>query len=137
MVTRREKIATSLKSLLRAYAAVLFLFLYLIGSSRIESFHKLFVQHNPPELHAAEHEADPCHRNIYHQERSSDCEHTTHIVDNHKCHLGDSQIHSAQILETELIAVPVSFTLASARATQSSAAEGFYSYSSGRAPPVI
>ena len=137
MVTGREEIATSLKSLLKAYGAVLFLFLYLIGSSRIESFHKLFVQHNPPELHAAEQEADPCHRNIYHQERSSDCEHTTHIVDNHKCPLGDSQIHSAQILESVLIIIPVSFTLASARATRSSAAEGFYSYSSGRAPPVV
>jgi hypothetical protein len=137
MITRRKEIATLLKSLLKAYGVVLFLFLYLIGSSRIESFHKLFVQHNPPELHAAEQESDPCHRNIYHQEQSGDCEHTTHIVDNHKCPLGDSQIHSAQIFENVVIVIPLSFTLALLRATRSSAAEGFYFYSSGRAPPVI
>jgi len=137
MIIRREKIATTLKSLLKACWVILFLFLYLIGSSRIESFHKLFVQHNPPELHAAEQEADPCHRNIYHQEQSGDCEHTTHIVDNHKCLLSDSQIHSAQILENDVIVIPASFSLAPASATRSSAAEGFYSYSSGRAPPAI
>jgi hypothetical protein len=136
MVVKRRKIAMSFKSLLRAYGAMLFVFLYLIGSSRIESFHELVVQHAPPELHAEEQEADPCHRSIYHQEVAKDCEHTTHIVDNHKCPLSDSQIHSAQILETSLIAIPVSFSPASSRATRSSEAEGFYSYSSGRAPPA-
>lgn len=137
MVGQKKKMAMSFKSLLKAYGAVLLLFLYLIGSSRVESFHELFVLHQPPELHAAEQEADPCHRSIYHQELSSDCEHSTHLVDNHKCPLGDAQIHSAQILESVFIVAPVSFALVSARATQSSAAEGFYSYSSGRAPPAI
>lgn len=135
MVGKRRKIAMSFKSLLKAYGAVLFLFLYLIGSSRIESFHELVVPHDPPELHAAEQESDPCHRNIYHQESTNDCEHATHIVDNHKCPLSDSQVHSAQILETSLVAVSVYFSLTTSRPTRSSEAEGFYSYSSGRAPP--
>ena len=137
MQKKGVRTALSFKSPLKAYAVVLFLFLYLLGSSRIESFHELFVQHNPPELHASEQEADPCHRNIYHQERSSDCKHSTHIVDSHKCPVCDSQCHSAQVLENALISIPVFFGFTSLTFTRSSASEGFYSYSSSRAPPII
>jgi hypothetical protein len=137
MRKKGDQSASSFKSLLKAYAMLLFLGLYLLGTSRIESFHGLFVQHNPPELHASEQEADPCHRNIYHQESSSKCEHRTHIVDNHKCPVCDSQCHSAQILENSLINFPDFFTVTSLACTRSSAVQGFYSYSSSRAPPVI
>lgn len=137
MLDTKRKTATSFMSPLKAYAVVLFLLLYLLGSSRIESFHGLFFQHNPPELHASEQEADPCHRNIYHQERSGACEHSTHIIDNHKCSVCDSQCHSAQILENALIDIPVSFTVTSNTAVRYFAARGFYSYSSSRAPPAI
>lgn len=137
MEKKGRKTELSISSLLKACAMCVFLIIYLLGSSRIESFHGLFVEHNPPELHASAQEVDPCHRKIYHQERSSKCEHRTHIVDNHKCRVCDSQCHSAQILENGLNDLPVFFTLTILPSTRSSAAEGFYSYSSSRAPPVI
>jgi hypothetical protein len=133
----KGKTTTPFMSLLKAHAVILFLFLYLLGSSRIESFHGLFLQHNPPELHASEQEADPCHRSIYHQERSGACEHSTHIIDNHKCSVCDSQCHSAQFLEQTLIDIPASFAVTSSTAVRYSATESFYSYSSSRAPPMI
>ena len=137
MLNTKGKNATSFISLLKAYAVVLFLLLYLFGSSRIESFHGLFFLHSPPELHASEQEADPCHRNIYHQERSGACEHSTHIIDNHKCSVCDSQCQAVQILENALIDIPVSFTVKCNTAVRYFAARGFYSDSPSRAPPAI
>ena len=137
MLKKGVKSTSSLKSMLKAYSVVLLLLLYIVGSSRIESIHQLFVQHSPPVLHAVAQEADPCHRSIYHQERSSDCKHSKHFVDNHKCSMCDSQMHTAQIFQSDDVLV-TSFLIPNiSTPARSTAASEFYSYFSGRAPPAI
>lgn len=137
MSEKRGNTRSELKSLLKAYSILLLVLLYLVGSARIESVHQLFVQHAAPVLHAQEQEKDPCHRSIYHQERSADCKHTTHIVDNHKCPMCDSQVHTVQIHEDNLGVVSPFFESAISTISQSTTIAGYYSYSSSRAPPFM
>ena len=70
---------------LGSFVTLALLLLYSVSSLRIDSVHQLFHAENVTELHSAEKENDPCHKNIYHQQKESGCEHKSHITENSKC----------------------------------------------------
>ena len=72
-------------STLWSFAAVSLLAVYAASSLRLDSIHQLFHAENITELHSVEKEGDPCHKNIYHQQKASGCEHKSHIIQNTKC----------------------------------------------------
>lgn len=65
---------------------LLLLLVYLGGVFEFESIHGLI--HEPKaEVHSVQHELDPCHQSLYHQERNQGCEHKYHLTKQDKCPL--------------------------------------------------
>ena len=78
---------------------VLFLLLvYTVSSLKLNSVHQLFHEEEIAELHSIEKENDPCHKNIYHQQKQSGCEHKSHITGSTKCPLCEHHSNSKEIL---------------------------------------
>ena len=71
---------------MRTFFAWLLLFLYLVGSVQIESFHEVFHSFEQA-LHSFDQEKDPCHRAIYHDSKKEGCDHKTHVTAVKKCPL--------------------------------------------------
>ncbi len=88
------------KALLRSFAVLLLLVLYSVASLRIDSLHQFFHSRNIVELHSAEQERNPCHKNIYHQQREAGCKHQSHLTENAKCPLCEFKISSDEWLTT-------------------------------------
>ena len=78
------------------------LLIYIASSVRLDSIHQLFHAENISELHSAEKETNPCHKNIYHQEKGKGCEHKSHITQNSKCPFCEHSANSKTILETQI-----------------------------------
>ena len=66
-------------------ATLVLLLVYGASSLRLDSIHQIFHAENIAELHSAKKESDPCHKNVYHQQKKSGCEHKSHITENTKC----------------------------------------------------
>lgn len=77
------------------------LLIYLASSLRLDSIHQLFHVEDITELHSAEKEQDPCHKNIYHQQKESGCAHKSHITQNNKCPLCEHSTSAKVILSAE------------------------------------
>lgn len=121
--------------LARAFSIVLLIILYCICTCRIDSVHELFDHHAESTLHTPDQESAPCHISIYHQERSGGCEHDTHVSENDRCSLCDSQVHNAHIclaVGVQVIHFSVDSDFIS---TEHCPSKGFISYSPSRAPP--
>jgi hypothetical protein len=123
--------------LLRACSVLAFLFLYILGSVEIESLHGLSHEQELSQLHSAESETDPCHINLYHEQRSQGCEHPTHVTKADKCSLCDSHLHNAHILTSVGINIDSFSTIDPSIKEEPRSVEGFFSYLPGRAPPVL
>lgn len=63
----------------RALAAWLLLLLYLVGMVAGPLTHQTDHGHEHVALHTPEHEEDPCHRAVYHQDVAEGCAHDTHL----------------------------------------------------------
>lgn len=137
MIFGKRNIVNTLLDAIKASAACALAIFYLIGSANVEVFHKIFHEHESPELHTAEIENDPCHVSVYHQERSEGCDHRTHLVKKSKCSLADSYAQNPQVLvrNTVSLARPV-FHLDLGNSDHV-LIEVLSTMSSGRAPPAI
>jgi hypothetical protein len=65
--------------------AILLLAFYIIGNTQIEAIHGFFHSHGSSITHSSEQENDPCHRTIYHDDKSYGCEHRSHLTRVEKC----------------------------------------------------
>jgi len=129
-----RKIGQYIFQLLKISLMISLVFLYFIGSSRIESIHKIF--HKDVVLHTATDESDPCHLTLYHQQRDGGCEHTSHFVEKERCSLCGIQFHSNPIAEVSAIGLPISFNLVSTPLFLKLIIEEVDYQFTGRAPPV-
>jgi len=120
--------------LLKYSLVISLLLLYFIGSSRIESFHKLF--HENESVHSAQVERDPCHIKVFHQQKDGGCDHTSHYVKEDKCALCDIQFHSNTLAEVEIIVLPFTFNTVCTPNSSAISIEGVSYQFEGRAPPV-
>lgn len=75
--------------------------IYTASTIRLDSIHQLFHAENITELHTAEKETDPCHKNIYHQQKSKGCEHKSHITQSTKCPFCEHSANSKTILDEQ------------------------------------
>ncbi len=110
------------------------LFLYFLGSSRIESLHKLF--HKEEVAHSSLDESDPCHITLYHQQRDGGCDHTSHFVKEDKCSLCDIQFNSNPIEEVSYIVLPITFSIVSEPSSLTIFIEEVKYKFTGRGPPI-
>jgi hypothetical protein len=85
------------------------LFLYTVGISQFDGWHKLFHPHDTVISHSEAQEEDSCHRAVFHLDIEKGCEHRTHIVVNNKCDLCDSIFHTDHLLLSKLDASEISF----------------------------
>jgi hypothetical protein len=132
----KRKIVRVTYQLAKSWAVILLLFLYVLGSSNIESFHSLFHKYETTVLHTEQNEADPCHIALYHQKRDGGCHHDSHLVKEDKCSLCHVQLHNAQIAEVSAITLPVTFCVVSSSNSFELYIEGINFQSAGRAPPL-
>ena len=87
-------------------ATVLLLLVYTASSLRLDSIHQLFHVEDITELHSVEKESDPCHKNIYHQQKASGCAHKSHITQNTKCTICEyNNANSKEILSGQDTAI--------------------------------
>lgn len=133
----KSKIGRTIKKPLKAFSVILVIFLYLLGSASIESLHNYLHEQEQSALHADENEGDPCHANIYHNEGNAGCDHTNHIVKEDTCSLCDSQLHNAHIFVSRVFNLHATFATTAPPHYTYVCMEGVYSYSCGRAPPVL
>lgn len=84
---------------LRQAALVLLLVLYSAAALKVDSFHELFHAQELAELHSVEHENNPCHKSVYHQESQEGCEHKSHITENTKCPLCEYNVTPDQLVQ--------------------------------------
>lgn len=132
----KGKIVRATCQLAKGWAVISLLFLYVLGSSNIESFHSLFHEHEATVLHTEQNEADPCHIALYHQERDGGCHHDSHLIKEDNCSLCHAQLHNAQIAEVSSVTLPVTFCVVSSSNSFELHVEGVDFQSVGRAPPV-
>lgn len=69
----------SANNLFRNIVSFLLLLGYVLNVVSFESVHQAVHHHDHSELHSVEAELDSCHRAIYHGDKSSDCDHKSHI----------------------------------------------------------
>jgi len=137
MRSKKGKTVRSALQLAKSSAVIALLFLYVLGSSNIESFHNLFHGKEAKTLHTELNEADPCHVSVFHQERDSDkCHHSAHLIKEDKCSLCFVQWHPAQLAEVSVITPLTVFWSVSFSNTLDQCTEGINFPSPGRAPPV-
>lgn len=132
-----RKIAKATNGFLKTCYVILLLFPYLLASSNINSFHDLVHTHPTSELHATVDESDPCHISVYHQGRWGGCDHDTHLINEDKCSLCDSELTSTHVLFGFTVIINSFSALNNESDINPLSFKGFYSYSSSRAPPVL
>lgn len=89
-------------SKLGSILTLVLLLVYAASALRLNSIHQLFHAEKITELHSAEKESDPCHKNIYHQQKESGCEHKSHITENTKCNFCEYSGGFKEILSDRL-----------------------------------
>ncbi len=136
MTSKRKIVPNRTWQLAQVWGVLSILFLNILGSYHIESFHSLFLEHEVTELHKLKNESDPCHITLYHQLDNGGCNHDSHFVKENKCPLCDIQFHSDPITEVRsivlspifgIVSIPFSIKLSIVRVNFQFA---------GRAPPV-
>jgi hypothetical protein len=85
-------------SALGSFLTLVLLLVYTAASLKLDSIHQLFHVENITELHSIEKESDPCHKNIYHQQKASGCEHKSHITENVKCPVCECNSNTKEII---------------------------------------
>lgn len=80
-----------------------FLFLYLIGSVPVESFHSLLHRSENHELHQGQQESDPCHLRVFHAISSEGCDHKVHLTKESKCPVSMVQLLSSHLVGEESV----------------------------------
>ena len=118
-------------------ALCMLLLLYSLAALKVDSFHELFHAEELKELHSAEHENNPCHKSIYHQQAEPSCEHKSHITENTKCPLCECNISLDQLLSrrSDVINIDSISTLELFTSTDLITAAQFVS--ADRGPPAI
>jgi hypothetical protein len=118
----------------RVSLALVMAMAYLLGSVSFESLHKLVADH-PVIEHTQEHEQDPCHITLFHNERAGGCEHSTHLAEVDTCTLCDHSLPVLLALLPEVLATPVFSSDSTVTEIITKSKEGVTIYISGRAPP--
>lgn len=118
----------------RITLALAMVLVYLLSSVSFESLHQLVTDH-PVIEHTLEHEQDPCHITLFHDERAGGCEHTTHVAEVDTCTLCDHSLPVLLALLPEALPTPAfsSDTMETDIITKSK--KGVTLYITGRAPP--
>jgi hypothetical protein len=129
-----RKVGRNIFKLLKGSIVISLLFLYFLGSSKIESLHKFF--HEDVVLHTAQDESDPCHLTLYHPQRDQGCDHTSHFVQDEKCSLCDIQFHSNPIAVVGAIEQQITFNIVATPLFIKLHIEEVDYQFTGRAPPV-
>lgn len=136
IMLNKVKITRESLRLLKAGSVVLLLFVYLLGSNHIESFHSLFHEHHYSQFHADKNESDPCHISLFHQVQSGGCDHSAHFTEEDKCSLCDSQVNNSHILISNVVSLPPLFSEVAYIGSLPKCITGILIYASGRAPPL-
>jgi len=96
----------SANNLFRNIVSFLLLLGYVLNVVSFESVHQAVHHHDHSELHSVEAELDSCHRAIYHGDKSSDCDHKSHISETESdcelCKVTLSRLHFASKVESPL-----------------------------------
>jgi hypothetical protein len=136
MILKRG-ILRGISKLAKGWTIISLLFLYLLGSSSIETFHSLFHQHEATLLHTEQNEANPCHIALYHKDREGGCQHNSHLIEDDKCSFCNVQLHNTQIFDVNSITLPTKYCLVFTCSSFQLYLEGIYFQSAGRSPPAI
>lgn len=90
--------ATSRRLKQRIFQTLMFvlLVLYVAGSFELEVLHSFVHDHDYAITHSKEQERDPCHRLVYHRDVQRGCDHQSHLIVSHKCHMCDLACHGDQ-----------------------------------------
>lgn len=103
---RIEITLKKLKRRAKQIFTLLFLVLYLAGTSQLEFVHSFAHDHEESVSHSDEQEKNPCHRLIYHNDKKESCDHRSHVMASDKCQMCDAIYHGDQNLLSD-IAFPV------------------------------
>lgn len=132
-MTRNKKYR--LNRLFRDFSLLALLILYSAASLRVDSLHQFFHAEEIVELHSLEHESDPCHKSIYHQQSEKGCHHQSHLSSNTKCPLCEHKVSSDElcfILEKDQT---INYSTSSEILVKENLSSPSIFLSSGRAPP--
>jgi hypothetical protein len=124
-------------SRLSGFFAVLLLLLYSFSAIQFDFVHALVHEHEAQTLHTSQDEKDPCHRAIYHGDKTNGCHHKNHFIPGKtKCSLCDVFFSREHLATTKVIlAFHVLSPKQIALTTPFCLTEHRY-YDSSRAPPL-
>jgi hypothetical protein len=133
----KKKIARTVLTLLKYWAVTSLLFLYLIGSSNLESLHSFIHEHEVTFL-TKKHETDNnhCEIRLHYQNLAGGCDHDIHFIKEDKCSLCDIQFSNSQIAEFNIITLQDTFCDVFSSNSYEHNIEGIDFQYLGRAPPV-
>ena len=88
----------NIKESLKAFSAIIVLFLCVVGNIQVDIIHQFVHANQMVVAHSVEQEKDPCHISFYHEGRNGSCDHETHLTEVEKCSLCNLIIHSDQVV---------------------------------------
>jgi hypothetical protein len=83
---------------LKSSAALVVLFLYILGSAPVTILHQYIHSRNVVEAYTVEREKNPCDRSVYETGRIASCGHQAHIVKIEKCNLCGVTVHNDHVV---------------------------------------
>lgn len=116
--------------------SILFITLYVLGTSHLEWIHSFNHEHIVDVSHSDEQELDGCHRSIYHGDVQQGCHHESHLISSDECQMCDLVCHGDQTY-VSLFDIPVGPFVNNGFAFLKQSIDSYWSViSSSRAPPV-
>jgi hypothetical protein len=122
---------------LRQAAWCLLLVLYSLAAVRVESVHAVFHAQEVAELHSPEHESNPCHKSIYHQEQQTGCAHPSHFTENKKCPLCEYHATGDQLLNPTDASEKISVAASHRALSVATVVNVAWVFHTPRGPPAI
>lgn len=131
----RSRVKNKKTSVAKALS-ILFVILYVLGTSHLEWIHSFSHDHVVDVSHSDEEELDRCHRSIYHGDVQRGCHHESHVVSSDDCQMCDLVCHGDQTYSS-LSEIPVGHVVNDAFAFLKQSIDSYWAViSSSRAPPV-
>jgi hypothetical protein len=123
-------------NVLKTFASLLLLTIYLAGSIQVDVLHQVLHAHDNAVAHTAEQEKDACHLSVYHQQKNKGCDHDAHFVKRENCNFCHAVFHSEPIVLPHLSVKSFQFCVAATEKFKSFQLAEVDSHLSPRAPPV-
>lgn len=133
----RTKCRSGIRGSIHQVLTLLFVVLYICGSSNRELLHGLFHSDNVVVTHTEQQEKDPCHRTIYHFDTAQECDHDSHLFAPDKCSMCDVALYHEHILMPEAELEVTEFPSCHFENYKVSTDSYFAVISSSRAPPAL